>query len=81
MRIVGILEILLMTMALNLHAGLKQQQGSCLLDLMTVRKLLSEMVLIAGANVVRLAPSLIIPDTDIDEALARFEAAVKKLTA
>jgi len=39
------------------------------------------MVLIAGANVVRLAPSLIIPDTDIDEALERFEAAVKKLTA
>lgn len=39
------------------------------------------MVLIAGANVIRLAPSLIIPETDIDEALARFEAAVKKLTA
>ena len=39
------------------------------------------MVLIAGANVIRLAPSLIIPDTDIDEALERFEAAVKKLTA
>lgn len=39
------------------------------------------MVLIAGANVIRLAPSLIIPETDIDEALERFEAAVKKLTA
>ncbi|MGO1501836.1 MAG: aspartate aminotransferase family protein [Marinobacter sp.] len=39
------------------------------------------MVLVAGANVVRLAPSLIIPETDIDEALVRFEAAVKKLTA
>lgn len=39
------------------------------------------MVLIAGANVVRLAPSLIIPESDIDEALSRFEAAVKKLTA
>jgi acetylornithine/N-succinyldiaminopimelate aminotransferase len=39
------------------------------------------MVLIAGADVIRLAPSLIIPDTDIDEALERFEAAVKKLTA
>ena len=35
----------------------------------------------AGANVVRLAPSLIIPEPDIDEALERFEAAVKKLTA
>jgi len=39
------------------------------------------MVLIAGANVVRLAPSLIIPDSDIDDALERFEAAVKKLVA
>ena len=39
------------------------------------------MVLVAGANVVRLAPSLIIPEQDIDEALARFEAAVKKLTS
>ncbi|OZB11274.1 MAG: aspartate aminotransferase family protein, partial [Marinobacter sp. 34-60-7] len=39
------------------------------------------MVLIAGANVVRLAPSLIIPESDLDEALERFEAAVKKLTS
>src|SRR5690554_524185 len=39
------------------------------------------MVLVAGTNVVRLAPSLIIPEMDIEEALVRFEAAVKKLTA
>ncbi|WP_372965723.1 aspartate aminotransferase family protein [Marinobacter sp.] len=39
------------------------------------------MVLVAGANVVRLAPSLIISEADIDEALERFEAAVKKLLA
>jgi acetylornithine/N-succinyldiaminopimelate aminotransferase len=39
------------------------------------------MVLIAGANLIRLAPSLIIPEADIDEALKRFEAAVQKLTA
>lgn len=37
------------------------------------------MVLVAGPNVVRLAPSLIIPEPDIDEALARFEAGVKKV--
>jgi acetylornithine/N-succinyldiaminopimelate aminotransferase len=37
------------------------------------------MVLIAGPNVIRLAPSLIIPEPDIDEALGRFEAAVKKV--
>jgi acetylornithine/N-succinyldiaminopimelate aminotransferase len=39
------------------------------------------MVLVAGANVVRLAPSLIIPESDIDEALERFEAAVKKVVS
>jgi acetylornithine/N-succinyldiaminopimelate aminotransferase len=39
------------------------------------------MVLIAGGNVVRLAPSLIIPETDIEEALQRFERAVAKLTS
>lgn len=37
------------------------------------------MVLIAGPNVVRIAPSLIIPESDIDEALERFERAVKTL--
>ncbi|NWO08124.1 MAG: aspartate aminotransferase family protein [Alteromonadaceae bacterium] len=37
------------------------------------------MVLVAGSDVVRLAPSLIIPETDIEEALARFERAVAKL--
>ncbi len=34
------------------------------------------MVLVAGANVVRFAPSLIIPEEDIREGLARFERAV-----
>lgn len=34
------------------------------------------MCLIAGANVVRFAPSLVIPDQDIVEGLARFERAV-----
>lgn len=37
------------------------------------------MVLVAGLNVVRLAPSLIIPEADIDEALVRFERAVSKV--
>ncbi|WP_404364986.1 aspartate aminotransferase family protein [Marinobacter sp.] len=37
------------------------------------------MVLIAGPNVIRLAPSLIIPESDVDEALLRFDRAVKKL--
>ncbi|MFC4258467.1 aspartate aminotransferase family protein [Marinobacter lacisalsi] len=38
------------------------------------------MILVAGADVIRLAPSLIIPDQDIEEGLERFEKAVAKLT-
>ncbi|WP_416307079.1 aspartate aminotransferase family protein [Neptunicella sp. SCSIO 80796] len=34
------------------------------------------MCLVAGANVVRFAPSLVVPDEDIQEGLARFEQAV-----
>lgn len=37
------------------------------------------MCLVAGANVVRFAPSLIIPDEDIKEGLARFERAVARV--
>ncbi|GGP78392.1 aspartate aminotransferase family protein [Shewanella ulleungensis] len=39
------------------------------------------MNLIAGANVVRFAPSLVIPEADIAEGLARFERAVAKVVA
>jgi len=39
------------------------------------------MILVAGPNVVRFAPSLIISDTDIDEGLARFERAVAKVVS
>jgi acetylornithine/N-succinyldiaminopimelate aminotransferase len=38
------------------------------------------MVLQAGPDVVRFAPSLVIEDADIDEGLDRFERAVAKLT-
>tara|TARA_R110000787_G_scaffold75182_9_gene166711 strand:- start:461 stop:1675 length:1215 start_codon:yes stop_codon:yes gene_type:complete len=37
------------------------------------------MTLIAGASIIRFAPSLVIPDADIAEGLARFEKAVAKL--
>lgn len=37
------------------------------------------MMLVAGPDVLRFAPSLIIPDEDIDEGLARLERAIKKL--
>ncbi|MBU2925099.1 aspartate aminotransferase family protein [Colwellia sp. 4_MG-2023] len=39
------------------------------------------MTLVAGASIVRFAPSLIIPDEDITEGLARFEKAIAKITA
>lgn len=39
------------------------------------------LVLVAGKTIVRLAPSLIIPDDDIDEGLRRFEATLTALAA
>ena len=39
------------------------------------------MILQAGPDVVRFAPSLVIEDADIDEGLARFERAVAKVVA
>ena len=38
------------------------------------------MILQAGPDVVRFAPSLVIEDADIDEGLDRFERAVATLT-
>jgi acetylornithine/N-succinyldiaminopimelate aminotransferase len=37
------------------------------------------MTLVAGAIILRFAPSLVIPEQDIAEGLARFEKAVAKL--
>lgn len=39
------------------------------------------LCLVAGANVIRLAPSLIIPEQDIAEGLAKFERAVEQVLA
>ncbi|GGI70729.1 acetylornithine aminotransferase [Shewanella hanedai] len=39
------------------------------------------MCLVAGANVIRFTPSLVIPETDIAEGLVRFERAVAKVVA
>ena len=39
------------------------------------------MPLVAGANVVRFAPSLVIPEVDIREGMARFERAVARVVA
>ncbi len=37
------------------------------------------MLLIAGADVVRFTPSLVIPETDIEEGMKRFEKAVAQV--
>jgi acetylornithine/N-succinyldiaminopimelate aminotransferase len=37
------------------------------------------LVLMAGTDVVRFAPSLVIPDADIIEGMAKFEQAVAKV--
>jgi acetylornithine/N-succinyldiaminopimelate aminotransferase len=37
------------------------------------------MALVAGANIVRFAPSLVIPEADISDGLARFEKAVAQI--
>lgn len=39
------------------------------------------MTLVAGASIIRFAPSLVIPDEDITEGLARFEKAVASLAS
>jgi len=39
------------------------------------------MILQAGPDVVRFAPSLVVDDADIEEGLARFERALSKLPA
>ena len=53
-------------------------QSRAFLDASTQQQL---MCLVAGANVVRFAPSLIIPDEDIAEGLVRFEKAVASVVA
>jgi acetylornithine/N-succinyldiaminopimelate aminotransferase len=50
-------------------------------DVMTAATQEGLMCLIAGMDVVRFAPSLIIPDEDIIEGLARFERAIASFTA
>lgn len=50
-----------------------QGRSRAFLDAATEQQL---MCLVAGANVVRFAPSLIIPDEDIKEGMKRFEQAV-----
>lgn len=53
-------------------------QSRQFLDASTEQQL---MCLVAGANVVRFAPSLVIPEEDISEGLSRFERAIASVIA
>ena len=48
-------------------------------DFLTAAQAEGLMLLVAGADVSRMAPSLIIPDEDIDEGLRRFARAVESV--
>ena len=50
-------------------------------DIMKAAQAAGVFVLVAGPNVVRLAPSLVIPKEDIEEGLGRLEKAVIGLVA
>jgi len=66
-------------MGLLLGAVLAEAYKGRAKDFMTAAAKEGVMVLQAGPDVVRFAPSLVIDDADIDEGLARFERAVKSV--
>lgn len=63
---------------LLIGAVLKPEYAGKARELMAIAAEYGLMVLVAGANVIRFAPSLVIPNTDITEGLARFEQAVAR---
>lgn len=64
---------------LLLGAVLNEQYQGRARDFMVASAEHGLMALVAGANIVRFAPSLVIPDQDIAEGLARFEKAVAQI--
>ncbi|MDN0076279.1 aspartate aminotransferase family protein [Crenobacter sp. SG2303] len=68
-------------MGLLIGAVLTEQYAGRAKDFTKLAEKHNLMVLVAGLSVVRLAPSLVITDEDIDEGLKRFEAAVADLAA
>jgi len=64
---------------LLLGAVLNEQYKGRAKDFMVASADAGLMALVAGASIVRFAPSLVIPDADIAEGLARFEQAVAKV--
>lgn len=67
-------------MGLLLGCELQDKFAGRARDLILAAQAEGVMVLVAGPNVVRLAPSLVIEERDIDEGLARFEAALAKFS-
>ena len=64
---------------LLLGAVLNEQYQGRARDFMVAAAAEGLMALVAGPNIVRFAPSLVIPDADIAEGMARFEKAVAKI--
>lgn len=64
-----------------LGCALNEKYAGRARDFMVAANQESLMCLIAGMNVVRFAPSLVIPDADIIEGLARFERGIAKLVS
>ena len=65
---------------LLIGAVLNEQYQGKAIDFLNAAMTEGLMTLIAGANIIRFAPSLVIPDEDIIEGLTRFEKAVASLT-
>ncbi|GAB2902947.1 aspartate aminotransferase family protein [Microvirgula curvata] len=68
-------------MGLLLGAVLAEEYAGRAKDFVKAAEKQGLMVLVAGTNVVRFAPSLVIPEQDIDEGLARFKAAAASIAA
>ena len=62
-------------------AVLNQQYKGKAGALMAAAERADLLVLVAGPDVVRFAPSLVIEQVDLDEGLARFERAIKEFVA
>jgi acetylornithine/N-succinyldiaminopimelate aminotransferase len=66
---------------LLIGAALSEQYAGRARDFLQAAVAEGTMMLIAGPNVLRFTPSLIIPQEDVTEGLARFERAVAKVVA
>ncbi|MDR3429138.1 aspartate aminotransferase family protein [Silvimonas sp.] len=68
-------------MGLLIGAELNDRYKGRARDVLALATQEGAMILMAGPDVLRFAPSLVMPDADIDEGLNRFEKAIAKLVA